>query len=227
MLENLPDAIGEALDDVRAGLDQTVFHAVDLRHGMAALTLTSLAFVDHAPLPEKYTADGAGVSPPLAWTGLPPQASEVLLIVEDADSPTPQPLVHAIAVWPTDGAPEGAVAEAAMSVVADETSLVRMGLNSFLRTQWLPPDPPPGHGVHRYVFQVYALAPDSADGPEGSGDPLPDSPGRDAARSAIQRRGLASGCLVGTHERSTRIPTSDAEAVPRVVPGFGATGAAA
>lgn len=227
MLEKLPDAIGEALDEVRAGLDQTVFHAVDLRQGMAALKLTSLAFVDHAPLPEKYTADGAGVSPPLAWTGLPAQTSEVLLIVEDADSPTPQPLVHAIAVLPTEHASDGAVGEAAMSAVGDDTPLVRMGLNSLLRAQWLPPDPPPGHGVHRYVFQVYALAPHDVDGLDDSDDPLPDSPGRDAARSAIQRRGLASGCLIGTHERSTRIPTSDAEAVPGMVPGFGVTGAPA
>ena len=227
MLEKLPDAIGEALDDVRAGLDQTVFHAVDLRQGMAALKLNSPAFVDHAPLPEKYTADGAGVSPPLAWAGLPPQASQVLLIVEDADSPTPQPLVHAIAVLPTEGAPDGAVAEAAMSTLGDQTPLVRMGLNSFLRAQWLPPDPPRGHGVHRYVFQVFALAPHDVDGLDDGADPLPDSPGRDAARSAIQRRGLASGCLIGTHERSTRIPTSNAEVVPGIAPGFGATGAVA
>ena len=108
-----------------------------------------------------------------------------------------------------------------MSTLGDQTPLVRMGLNSLLRAQWLPPDPPPGHGVHRYVFQVFALAPHDVD------DPLPDSPGRDAARSAIQRRGLASGCLIGTHERSTRIPTSNAEAVPGIAPGFGATGAVA
>ena len=114
-----------------------------------------------------------------------------------------------------------------MSALGDQTPLVRMGLNSFLRAQWLPPDPPPGHGVHRYVFQVFALARHDADGRDDGGDPLPDSPGRDAVRSAIQRRGLASGCLIGTHERSTRIPTSDAEAVPGIAPGFRATGAVA
>jgi len=228
MLEKLPDAVGEALDGVRAGLDQTVFHAVDLRQGMAALKLTSLAFADHAPIPEKYTADGPGISPPLAWTGVPAEASELLLIVEDADSPTPQPLVQAIAVLPTEGAADGALAEGSMSAVGDETPIVRMGLNSFLREQWLAPDPPPGHGVHRYVFQVFALAARDTGGLDDGEEGLPESPGREAARSAIQRRGLASGCLVGTHERpSTRIPTSDAQAVPGAAPGFGATGAAA
>lgn len=228
MLEKLPDAVGEALDGVRAGLDQTVFHAVDLRQGMAALKLTSLAFADHASIPQKYTADGPGVSPPLAWSGVPAQASELLLIVEDADSPTPQPLVHAIAVLPTEGAADGALAEGSMSAVGDETPVVRMGLNSFLRLQWLPPDPPPGHGVHRYLFQVFALAAHDSDGLDDGDERLAETPGRDAVRSAIQRRGLASGCLVGTHVRpSTHIPTSIAEAVPGVAPGFGTLGAAA
>lgn len=228
MLENLPESWGEALEGVRAGLDQTVFHAVDLRQGMAALTLSSLAFADHAPLPDRCTADGAGVSPPLAWNGVPAQATELLLIVEDADSPTPQPLVHAIAVLPTEGAADGALAEGAMSDVGDATPVVRMGLNSLLREQWLAPDPPPGHGVHRYVFQVFALAARDIDGPDGDSDGLPQSPGRDAARAAIQRRGLASGCLVGTYERpSTRIPTSNADSVPGAAPGFVNPGVAA
>src|SRR5215468_10402113 len=45
----------------------------------------------------KYTADGAGVSPPLQWKGVPDAAGSVVLLVEDADSPTRHPLVHAIA----------------------------------------------------------------------------------------------------------------------------------
>ncbi len=204
MLEKLPDAVGEALEDVRAGLTRTLFHGPDLRQGMAALTLQSLAFADHAPLPEPYTADGAGLSPPLHWHGVPAAASEVVLIVEDADSPTPLPLVHAIAhgLLPSkDGA--GALAEGMLNAPAGDASapapaLVAMGRNSLLQTRWLPPDPPPGHGVHRYVFQIYALGP---------GDALPDAPGREALGAAIQSRGLASGCLIGTYERpSGRIP---------------------
>lgn len=198
MLEKLPDVVGEVLGDVRAGLSNTLFHAVNLRHGMATLKLASLAFVDHAPMPQQYTADGPGLSPPLHWSGVPAQATEVLLIVEDADSPTPQPLVHAIAHGlpggggPDDGA--GALAEAALSAVGDAEPLVAMGRNSLMQSVWLPPDPPPGHGVHRYVFQLFALGP---------GAPLPDTPGREAARSAVQQRGLASGCLIGTYERAS------------------------
>jgi phosphatidylethanolamine-binding protein (PEBP) family uncharacterized protein len=68
-----------------------------------------------------------------------------------------------------------------------------------LQSGWLPPDPPPGHGLHRYVFQVYALE---------AGDSLGDKPGRDAVRKALMERGLASGCLIGTYERpSGAIPS--------------------
>lgn len=191
MLENLPATVGEALSEVRAGLDQTLFHAVDLRQGMAALVVTSLAFADHAPIPDRYTADGPGLSPPLQWRGVPAAASEVLLIVEDADSPTPQPFVHAIA-HRLPAADDGALAEGTLSTVDGAEPLVPMGRNSLLQLRWLPPDPPPGHGVHRYIFQVFALGP---------GPALPDQPGRDALRQALVERGLASGCLVGTYER--------------------------
>jgi phosphatidylethanolamine-binding protein (PEBP) family uncharacterized protein len=56
----------------------------------------------------------------------------------------------------------------------------------------LPPDPPPGHGVHRYLFQVFALE---------AGPAFDEEPGRDAVLAAIRERGLASGCLIGTYER--------------------------
>ena len=98
MLEKLPDAVGHALRGQRAGLDKIAFQAVDLRAGMAAVDVRSLAFADHAPIPAQYTADGTGISPPLQWTGVPSQAASLALIVEDADSPTPAPLVHAIVV---------------------------------------------------------------------------------------------------------------------------------
>ncbi len=205
MLEQLPDALGEALEEIRAGVEQTLFHAVDLRQGMAAITVASLAFADHAPIPERYTADGIGTSPPLHWTGVPPSTAEVVLIVEDADSPTPHPLVHAIAVQLStrfgteealsvagQAAGDGALAEGALSDVGDNQPTVDMGRNSMLSSAWLPPDPPPGHGVHRYLFQIFALE---------AGEALPTHPGRDALRHAIQNRGLASGCLTGTYER--------------------------
>ena len=199
MLEKLPDAIGHALQGVRAGLENTVFNQSGLRAGLAAIDVGSLAFADHAPIPVRYTADGPGLSPPLHWRGVPPGTASVVLVVEDADAPTPRPLVQAIVVdLPAD--PEGALPEGALTSPDHDSDAVHEGRNSFLSAAWLPPDPPPGHGPHRYVFQVFAL------GAAAHGDDFGSTPGREAVTDAVQARGLASGCLVGTYERhDTRV----------------------
>ena len=207
MLEKLPDVVGHALRGQRAGLDKTAFHAVDLRGGMSAISVASLAFADHMPIPERYTADGEGASPPLSWSGVPAAAASVALIVEDADAPTPSPLVHAIVTGLPSG--DGALAEGALpSGDHDGSPGLTVGRNSYLQTNWLPPDPPPGHGVHRYLFQVFALEP---------GAELGDAPGREALLEAIRDHGLASGCLIGTYERpDTSIGVSATEEGVRV-----------
>ncbi|XAH22205.1 YbhB/YbcL family Raf kinase inhibitor-like protein [Xylophilus sp. GW821-FHT01B05] len=190
MLENLPDALGHVLRHHRAGLDALAFHHTGLRSGLAALDVRSLAFADHAPIPALYTADGEGLSPPLQWTGVPSNAASLLLIVEDADAPTPKPLVQAIVV----GLPpqDGALAEGAFTHPAAEDKELRLGRNSYLFARWLPPDPPPGHGAHRYAFQLFAL---------DAGADFGDTPGREAVLEAVQAHGLASGMLIGTYTR--------------------------
>lgn len=191
MLEKLPGVVGHVLRDRRAGLEKLVFNRCGLRTGHGTLGLGSLAFADHAPIPARYTADGEGVSPPLHWQDVPANAASLLLIVEDADAPTGEPLVHAIVVDLPAG--DSKLAEGALKSAGHEgDEEVHEGRNSYLRTGWLPPDPPPGHGQHRYAFQLFALAP---------GEPFTGTPGRDAVLQAVQERGIASGLLVGTYER--------------------------
>ena len=190
MLEKLPDVIGHALHGVRAGLDEIVFNTLGLRQGMASIALTSLAFADHAPLPARYTADGEGLSPSLQWTGVPAGAASLVLLVEDADSPTPSPLVHAIVVGLPPG--DGALAEGAMPSADNEGTGLHVGRNSYLQATWLPPDPPPGHGVHRYAFQLYALR---------AVPVFSETPGRDEVVDALREHAMASGLLIGTCER--------------------------
>jgi Raf kinase inhibitor-like YbhB/YbcL family protein len=145
----------------------------------------------------QYTADGEGTSPPLSWRGLPPGTEALVLIVEDADSPTPEPLVHAIAV---DIDPQrDALAEGELDNETDASD-VNLGRNSYLRQAWLPPDPPPGHGPHRYAFQLFALA---------AGKPFSKAPGRDEVADAVRERAIASGCLIGTYERDNTVKLRD------------------
>jgi len=214
MLEKLPETLGHLLGSQRAGLENILYNSLDLRDGTARITLTSPAFVDHAPIPPQYTADGEGLSPEIDWNGVPPSATALALIVEDADSPTPAPLVHAIAV---DIDPkrlqlqEGELQETKHG----RNTALSLGLNSYLRQAWLPPDPPPGHGTHRYAFQLFALA---------DGEPFKNAPGRHELMEALRERAIASGCLIGTYTRDNRIgvkketAASEASTAPAVAP---------
>ncbi|MEO9101003.1 MAG: YbhB/YbcL family Raf kinase inhibitor-like protein [Burkholderiaceae bacterium] len=208
MLEKLPDLIGHALSDVRAGLDAIAFNQLYLRQGAGSIHVSSLAFADHMPLPARYTADGDGHSPPLQWWDVPTAAKSLLLLVEDADSPTPHPLVHAIVV----GLPaaDGAMAEAALASGDREGTGLQTGLNSYLQAAWLPPDPPPGHGVHRYAFQLFAL--DAAFDFTGT-------PGRDEVLGALRDHAIASGLLIGTCERDNSLKVEIPTATDPLLPG--------
>jgi Raf kinase inhibitor-like YbhB/YbcL family protein len=209
MLEKLPAAVGHLLHNQRAGLEKIAYNLIDLRSGQAQIEVNSLAFIDHGPIPSLYTADGEGISPPLQWSGVPSNASSVLVMVEDADSPTPSPLVHAIVV---NLAPQDtAMAEGALASPSHEGAGLEAGRNSYLQAKWLPPDPPPGHGIHRYAFQVYALVGSIDDKPTFSG-----TPGRDEVLEAIKDRAIASGCLIGTYQRedpTVKIDEADAAQV--------------
>ncbi|KAB1071028.1 YbhB/YbcL family Raf kinase inhibitor-like protein [Methylobacterium planeticum] len=190
MLEKLPHAVGEALSGLKAGLEKTAFHAA-FADAPATLRVTSEAFADGAAMPARFTEDGAKVSPPLAWSGIPTEARSVAILAEDADSPTPKPLVHLI-VFNLAGQ-DGSLAEGALASPDGPGAHHALGKNSFLKDQYLPPDPPTGHGPHRYVFQVYAL--------DGTLD-LAASPGRGALLGAMAGRVLAKGQITGTYART-------------------------
>ncbi len=191
MLEKLPEGLGQALVNQRAGMDQAVYNHLHALRETARLDVSSPVFAFNGLLPKRCTADGEGISPPLNWRDCPKDAGSFAIIVEDADSPTPHPLVHAIAV---DLAPEiESIPEGALNADQQPDVSFAMGSNSFFKHAWLPPDPPPGHGAHRYVFQVFALRP-------GAG--FSKSVGRGEFIKVVLERAIAVGCLIGLYERS-------------------------
>jgi Raf kinase inhibitor-like YbhB/YbcL family protein len=194
MLEKIPPGLGRAIKGLRAGADDLAVADTLVTGVNATIEVSSPAFEYNGRLPAKYTADGEGLSPPIRWLGVPPNAVAVVLLIEDADSPTRQPLVHAI-VWDLPGSdgelPEGALPSS--RAAADARAGEAMGRNSYLTRSYLPPDPPPGHGPHRYVFQIFAL----------DTQPRFDSPpGRSALLEAIKGRVVSKGLLIGTYERT-------------------------
>jgi Raf kinase inhibitor-like YbhB/YbcL family protein len=189
MLGKLPEFVGHALQEQRAGLDNILSNKVSLRGAVYRLEVSSPAFPPNGLLPARFTADGEAIAPPLQWGRVPDTTASLALIVEDADSPTAEPLVHAIAV---DIDPNRiGIAEGELS--APHETVLKVGRNSYLRQAWLAPDPPPGHGVHRYAFQLFALK---------DGKAFSEAPGRRELAEAIRERALAAGCLIGTYERS-------------------------
>ena len=58
------------------------------------IQLTSAAFEEGASIPSQHTCDGADISPPLKWTGVPQQAKSLALICDDPDAPIAVSYTH-------------------------------------------------------------------------------------------------------------------------------------
>jgi Raf kinase inhibitor-like YbhB/YbcL family protein len=148
---------------------------------MPDLELTSEAFDDGEPIPERYTCDGDDVSPPLGWSFVPEEARSLALIVHDPDAPSGD-FVHWLA-WNIDPA-SGRLDEGVPAP--------GQGTNGFGRPGYAGPCPPPGHGAHRYFHRLYALAGD-----------LDLEPGaaREQLTEAMEGGVIAEAQLMGTFER--------------------------
>jgi Raf kinase inhibitor-like YbhB/YbcL family protein len=185
MLEHVPDWLGRALRNVRAGHGKLAVaklgtEALVHRDGF---TLRSAAFENGEELDPCFTAEEEdAVAPPLEWSGPPPEAVELALVVEDPDAPTPQPFCHWL-VWGL--APQ-------RGQLLEGEAPPRVGKNSFGNSEWLPPDPPTGHGPHDYVFQLFAL--------DISLDLMPGA-GRGDLVKAMEGHVLAAATLTGTYVR--------------------------
>jgi len=123
------------------------------REGLMAMEINSSAFADGGSIPTRYTCQGADVSPPLAWSGIPPEAKSLVLIVDDPDAPDPKAPKRTWVHWVLYNlAPDsGGLAEA----VEDLPPGSGEGLNDWGRTAYGGPCPPVGR--HRYFHKLYAL----------------------------------------------------------------------
>lgn len=153
------------------------------------LTLSSPVFSDGGPMPERFTRDGANVSPPLKWSGVPDGTKSLALVVEDPDAPG-----GTFGHW------------AVFNIEPDATGLpeaeggkpgpdaLRQGKNDFGNAHYDGPEPPRGHGVHHYHFRLAALDVPSID--------LPGQVGVAELWKEARKHALAETELVGTYERN-------------------------
>ncbi|MEU1089537.1 YbhB/YbcL family Raf kinase inhibitor-like protein [Streptomyces sp. NPDC005576] len=159
--------LGRLLNNRRAGEAHLAWNLPNLQ-GPGALTLTSQDFGSGDPLPRIHCAKhvgGENFSPHLAWTALPTGTAQLLLVVEDVDVPMAKPAVHCVALIDprTRHLPPGALA------AKEPGPGVRL-LRATLGRGYHGPAPIKGHGPHRYVFQLFALAA-PVDGSPGAASP--------------------------------------------------------
>ena len=149
---------------------------------MPDLELTSTVFGEGDPIPRKYSCEGENVSPPLAWSNLPDGTRSLALIVHDPDAP-PGDFTHWVG-WGIDSG-AGELGEGVPPPVE--------GANGRGDDTYMGPCPPPGHGPHRYVHELFAL------------DTEPDlerGSSREQLEDAMDGHVLGGAELIGTYERS-------------------------
>lgn len=157
-----------------------------------ALTLTSLAFSHNGPIPARYTCDDKDISPPLAWTDVPPETKSLVLIVDDPDAPDPSAPKMTWVHWVLYNIPAGVSSLAENISPKDLPTGTQQGANDWKRTGYGGPCPPVGR--HRYYHKFYAL--DVV---------LPDlnQPTKAELERAMEGHILVQAELIGTYQRSS------------------------
>jgi Raf kinase inhibitor-like YbhB/YbcL family protein len=146
-------------------------------HRLASgVRITSGDFKPGGRLPRAVTCDGAGRKPALTIRQVPRGAKALALIVHDPDAPSGD-FTHwtLYDIPPTAARPIGTT-----------------GLNELGKPGYTPPCPPPGGGLHHYVFDLYALRGRTF---------LPGGASVGDVRRAVSRLAFAHGSLVGTYGR--------------------------
>ena len=152
-----------------------------------SVELTSTAFRNETPIPEKYTGDGEDQSPPLRWSEPPAGTKSIALVCDDPDAPRGTWVHWVLFNLP----PEIRELEAGVPTTQTIPSGAKQGKNDFGNVGYGGPAPPRGK-PHRYFFRLYALDVE-----------LDLSPGASRAQLEHAMKGhlLSGGQLMGTYKR--------------------------
>ncbi len=184
--------LGKALRPIHAGEEQLLALQRSVTPARN-LVIHSEAFELGGVIPQRHAGPGAGdnISPPLEWSGVPPQTRDLILVCEDPDAPALHPFIHWMMKIPPTATrlPEGLPPTASLAHFPG----LEQGLNSAGERGWYGPLPPPGHGPHHYYFELFALDVPIA---------LPETADRNALLAAMTGHVLAEGHHVGVYERS-------------------------
>ena len=176
--------VGILLRGRRGGEERSITRRPELvQKGAAKVTLTSTSFRPDGPLPLRHAGRGVGdnVSPQLAWTRPPVATRAILLVMEDVDAPTKDPILHLAAVLdPT----LRTVSEGELNRRKEAPGVRILGGRAYQGPRALP-----GHGEHNYDFHLFAL------------DAPPEGDSLSAVVESSKGHVIAHGVLTGTFRR--------------------------
>jgi Raf kinase inhibitor-like YbhB/YbcL family protein len=152
----------------------------------AEIKLTSAAFKDGEAIPRAYTCDGANISPPLEWSGVPRTAKTIAIVCDDPDAPGGTWVHWVLYNLPADNM--GLVEN--LSATENLKAGGYQGKNDFGKTAYGGPCPP--SGTHRYFFKIYAL---------DSELPLKAGATKAELMKAMDDHVVLQGQLMGTYRR--------------------------
>jgi len=155
------------------------------------MQIRSSAFSHQGDIPRQYTCEGADISPPLSWSGIPQNAKSLALIVDDPDAPDPKAPRMVYAHWVVYNLPPR---DQGLPEAVGENQLpagTLQGRNDWGRVGYGGPCPPIGR--HRYFFKLYALDTE-----------LPDlhSPAKQKLEQALQGHVIAHTEMIGLYQKS-------------------------
>ena len=110
------------------------------------MSVTSAAFIQNV-LPQRYTCRGAGINPPIDWSGAPAGTKSFAVVVDDSSAPI-TPFIYWLVFHIQPGTTD--IQEGMLPTGA------RQALNSEGTQAYDPPCP--GTHPHSYRFTVYALS---------------------------------------------------------------------
>jgi Raf kinase inhibitor-like YbhB/YbcL family protein len=139
---------------------------------------------------DRFSAYHDDEVPGLSWSAVL-EAQAFVVVVEDPDAPMDRPFVHWL-LWNIPGAATGVPEGLDRTPRPTQLEGAIQGRNSAGEVGSHGTKPPPGHGLHHYHFQVFALSAPLAMGPETDLETLV---------SALKGLTIASGEAVGTYER--------------------------
>jgi Raf kinase inhibitor-like YbhB/YbcL family protein len=158
-----------------------------------SIKIRSTAFEPDGSIPSKYTCEDRDLSPPLGWSGAPPETKTFALIVDDPDAPDPAKPQRVYVHWVVYNLPATTVALLENASKKGMPKGAVQGKNDWGKAEYGGPCPPIGR--HRYFFKLYALDIE----PSGLS-----SPTKADLERAMKGHVIDSGELIGTYQKANK-----------------------